>query len=58
MRRRGKILDVFVIQSGDALPISAFRSTFEIAELDDRTKNIALAIRVLENKELDIAVAD
>lgn len=48
----------FVIQSGDALPISAFRPTFEIAELDDRTKNIALTIRVLEIKELDIAVAD
>jgi hypothetical protein len=47
-----------VIQSGHALPISAFRSTFAIAELDDRTKDIALAIRVLEIKELDIAVAD
>jgi hypothetical protein len=46
------------IQSEGTLPISAFRATFEVAELDNRTKNVALTIWVFENKELDIAVAD
>jgi hypothetical protein len=45
-------------QREDALPISTFRPTFEIAELDNRTKNIALTIRVFEIEELDIVIAD
>jgi hypothetical protein len=57
--RREKVrLDVFVIQREDALPISAFWPTFKIVELDDRTKNIALTIRVFEIEELDITIAD
>jgi hypothetical protein len=49
---------MFETQSEDALPISAFRPTFEVAELDNGAKNVALTIWVLENKELNIAVAD
>lgn len=40
------------------LPISTFWPTFEIAKLDDGTKNIALAIWIFKVKELNIAVAD
>jgi hypothetical protein len=55
---KGMFLLLFEVQSKGALSISAFRPTFEVAELDNRTKNVALTIWVLENKELDIAVAD
>ena len=45
-------------QREDALPISTFRPTFEITELDDCTKNIVLTIQVFEIEELDITIAD
>lgn len=40
------------------LPIGTFWPAFEIAELDDVTNNIALAIRVLKIEQFDITVAN
>jgi hypothetical protein len=40
------------------LPVSAFWPAFEVAKLNDGTKDITLAIGVFKNEELNIAVAD
>ncbi|KAJ5110789.1 hypothetical protein N7532_001324 [Penicillium argentinense] len=41
-----------------SLPISAFRSTFEIAKLDDGTEDITFTLKVFQVEKFDIAIAD